>query len=237
MRRCASFAWARRSIRTRSAQSLPDNTGEIDPLEAHSNAANAIAFSADGRYALFASSDRTVRLYDIDAGRDLRRFIGHTASVWAVAFSPDGKRALSGSADATVRLWDVETGREIKRLTGHEALVTAVAFSPDGRQALSGGYDHNVILWDLESGQVVRDWPGQARYINHVGFSPDGRRALVAAEKSLRLWDLGAGQALGRFDGHTSSVIGAVSRRMGSESCRAATTAPFASGTWPLTAS
>jgi WD40 repeat protein/mono/diheme cytochrome c family protein len=189
------------------AQSLPDNTGEIDPLEAQSSAANAITFSRDGRFALFASSDKSVRLYDIDAGRDLRRFIGHTASVWAVAFSPDGKRALSGSADATVRLWDVETGREIKRLTGHEALVTTVAFSPDGRKALSGGYDHNVILWDLEAGKVAREWEGQARYVNHVAFSPDGRRALVAAEKSLRLWDVETGQALGRFDGHTNSVI------------------------------
>ncbi|HEX5268976.1 MAG TPA: c-type cytochrome domain-containing protein, partial [Gemmataceae bacterium] len=95
------------------AQALPDNTGEIDPLEAQSSAANAIAFSPDGQYALFASSDKSVRLYDIDAGRDRRRFIGHTASVWCVAFSPDGKRALSGGADATVRLWDVATGREV----------------------------------------------------------------------------------------------------------------------------
>jgi WD40 repeat protein len=191
------------------AQSLPDNTGEIDPLEAQSSAANAIAFSPDGQYALFASSDKSVRLHDIDAGRDLRRFIGHTASVWAVAFSPDGKRALSGSADATVRLWDVATGREIKRLNGHEALVTTVAFSPDGRKALSGGYDHSVILWDLENGRSLRDWPGKARYVNHVAFSPDGRRALVAAEKSLRLWNLDTGEEVGRFDGHTSSVIAA----------------------------
>jgi WD40 repeat protein/mono/diheme cytochrome c family protein len=191
------------------AQSLPDNTGEIDPLEAQSSRANAIAFSPDGRHALFASSDKTVRLHDIDAGRDLRRFIGHTASVWCVAFSPDGKRALSGSADATVRLWDVETGREVKRLNGHEALVTTVAFSPDGRRALSGGYDHTVILWDLESGRAVRDWEGQARYVNHVAFSPDEHRALIAAEKSLRLWDLDSGQEVGRFDGHTNSVIAA----------------------------
>jgi WD40 repeat protein/mono/diheme cytochrome c family protein len=189
------------------AQSLPDNTGEIDPLEAQSSAANAIVFSPDGRYALFASSDKSVRLYDIDAGRDKRRFIGHRASVWCVAFSPDGRHALSGGADATVRLWDVATGREIKTLTGHEALVTTVAFSPDGRRALSGGYDQNVILWDLDSGRALRTWEGKARYVNHVAFSPDGKRALVAAEKSLRLWDLAMGQEVGRFDGHTGSVI------------------------------
>jgi WD40 repeat protein/mono/diheme cytochrome c family protein len=192
------------------ARSLPDNTGEIDPLEAQSSAANAVAFSPDGRYALFASPDKSVRLYDIDGGRDRRRFIGHRASVWSVAFSPDGRRALSGGADATVRLWDVANGRELKTLTGHEALVTTVAFSPDGRRALSGGYDHAVILWDLESGRVLRRWEGQARYVNHVAFAPDGRRAVVAAEKILRLWDLETGAEVGRFKGHTRSVTSAI---------------------------
>ncbi len=192
------------------ARSLPDNTGEIDPLESQSSAANAIAFSPDGRYALIAGSDRSVRLYDIDAGRDRRRFIGHRASVWCVAFSPDGRRALSGGADATLRLWDVATGREIRTLVGHEALLTTVAFSPDGRRALSGGYDQNVILWDVDSGRALHEWPDPARYINSVAFSPDGRQALVAAGKSLLLWDLDTGEERGRFEGHSDSVTAAI---------------------------
>jgi WD40 repeat protein len=192
------------------ARSLPDNTGEVDPLESQSSAANAIAFSTDGRYALLAGSDRSVRLYDIDAGRDRRRFIGHRASVWCVAFSPDGRRALSGGADATVRLWDVATGREIRTLNGHEALVTTVAFSPDGRRVLSGGYDHNVILWDLDTGRALHEWPDKARYINSVAFSPDGRRALMAAGKSVLLWDVDTGSESGRFEGHGSSVTAAI---------------------------
>src|SRR5262249_12965598 len=134
-------------------QSLPDNTGEIDPLEAQSSKANAMAFSRDGRFAAFASADKTVHLYDVEAGRELRRCIGHLASVWCVAFSPNGTRLLSGGKDGTVRLWDAATGRELKRLDGHTDLVTAVAFSPDGRRALSAGYDHEALLWGLHNGQ------------------------------------------------------------------------------------
>jgi WD40 repeat protein len=187
-------------------QRLPDNTGEIDPLEAQSSPANSTAFSPDGRLALFASADKSVRLWDVDAGRDLRRFIGHTASVWAVAYSPDGKRALSGGADNTVRLWEVETGREIKRLDGHEGLVSTVAFSPDGKQALSGGYDHAVILWDLESGQAVRTVSDLAKYINCVAFAPDGQRALVCGENTIYLIDLKTGKERRRFEGHRGAV-------------------------------
>ena len=40
-----------------SGQGLPDNTGEVDPLEGSANQTNAVAFSHDGRRALLASAD------------------------------------------------------------------------------------------------------------------------------------------------------------------------------------
>ena len=139
-------------------QNLPDNTGEIDPLEGRSTQvqATSMAFSADGRFAIYGNSDKTVRLHDMDAARVIRQFVGHTASVWCVAVSADGKKALSGGADNVVRLWDVETARELKRFEGHTALVTAVAFTPDGQRAISASYDHTVIVWDVKTGQEIR---------------------------------------------------------------------------------
>jgi WD40 repeat protein len=190
-----------------ATQTLPDNTGEIDPLEAQSSQANSMAFAANGKRALIASPDKTVRLWDVEAERELRRFVGHTASVWSVAFSPDGSRALSGSMDTTVRLWEVETGRELRRLQGHDGLVTALAFSPDGRRALSGGYDHTVILWDLEAGTELRRFADLTRYINTTAFTPDGRRGVFAGESSIHLVDLESGVELRCIEGHTDAVV------------------------------
>lgn len=189
------------------AQSLPDNTGELDPLEGLSSSANSIDFTRDGRRALFASADRTVRLWDVEANREVRRFVGHTASVWSVAFSPDGKRALSGSADRTVRLWDVETGQEVHRLGNHTELVTCVTFSPDGRRALSGSYDRTVELHDLEKGQTLATFRDLARYVNAVAFAPDGRRAAVCGENRIHLIDTTTGQTIRRLEGHTAAVL------------------------------
>ncbi len=192
---------------TLSGQSLPDNTGEIDPLEAQSSPANAVAFSSDGKLALIAGADRSIRIWNVDAARDLRRLIGHTASVWSVAFSPDGRRALSGGADGTVRLWDVETGKEIRRFDGHRGLVSCVAFSPDGNRALSGGYDRTCILWDLNSGKELRTLQGEMKYIHAVAFAADGQSALVAADRSAWLWDLETAKIIGRLEGNGGSVV------------------------------
>jgi WD40 repeat protein/mono/diheme cytochrome c family protein len=187
----------------RSGESLPDQTGEADPLEAQSSPANATAFSPDGKLAAFASADRSVRIHDIEVSRDLRRCVGHTASVWCVKFSPDGTRLISGSKDGTLRVWDVETARELKKIDAHRDLVSAVAFSPDGKRALSAGYDHEVILWDLGRGEPVGTFSfSGATYIHAVAFSSDGKHALVAGEKTVHLIDAATGKLVRKLEGH-----------------------------------
>jgi WD40 repeat protein/mono/diheme cytochrome c family protein len=185
---------------------LPDNTGDLDPLEGPSSQTNAAAYSPDRRLVLLASADRSVRLLEVATGRELRRFVGHAASVWAVAFSPDGRRALSGSLDGTVRLWDVGTGQEIRRLDGHTGLVSAVAFAPDGRKAVSAGFDHAVVLWDLDTGRELRRIDGWTSVLHSVAIHPDGRRVLIGGDPGLVLLDLTLGEAL-QLDGHAGAVV------------------------------
>jgi WD40 repeat protein/mono/diheme cytochrome c family protein len=185
---------------------LPDNTGELDPLEARGGEANQIAFSPDGTRAIIASGDRTVRIYEVEGRRDLKRLIGHTGSVWAVALSADGKRALSGAMDGTARLWDTSSGNQLQKFDKHESLVTAVAFTPDGKWAVSGGFDGIVALWKTANGDEIRRWEGKAKYITAIAMDPTGKTALIAADRSLYLWDLYSGEVLKTFTGHTATV-------------------------------
>jgi WD40 repeat protein len=195
----------------KTGESLPDATGEADPLEAQSHPANAMAFSPDGKLAAFASNDRSVRIHDIETGRDVRRCIGHTASVWCVAFSPDGTRLLSGGKDGSVRLWDVETGRELLKLDAHVDLVSAVAFSPDGKRALSAGYDHEVILWNLDRGERVGGFSFTgAKYIHTLAFAAEGNLALAGGENVIHLFDAKTGKLQRKLEGHTAWVTAAV---------------------------
>ncbi|MBY0229167.1 MAG: hypothetical protein K2W96_07820, partial [Gemmataceae bacterium] len=191
-------------------ESLPDATGDADPLEILSSPANAAAISPDGKLAALASADKTVRIIEVATGRDVRRCVGHTASVWAVAFSPDGTRLLSGSKDGTVRLWDMETARELARMEGHLDLVSAVAFSPDGRQALSAGYDHELILWDLAKAARVPGFasPEGMKYPHAVGFSPDGKSLLATSGEVALVMDA-TGKVVKWLRGHSGWLTAA----------------------------
>lgn len=195
---------------TQIGASLPDNTGEIDPLEVSAGQANQMAFSKDGRRAVIASADRSVRYYEVEGRRDVKRFIGHTSSVWAVALSADGKRVLSGGMDGTARLWNVETAQELFKLEGHTGLVTAVAFTPDGQEAVTGGIDGYVIHWDLDTGKELRRWRGPMKYVSAIAIDPSGQQALIAADRVLRLWDMESNKQVRVFEGHTAPTTSVV---------------------------
>lgn len=158
----------------------------------------AVAFSPDGKYALSANEDQTIRLWSVDTGEEVRRFVGHTDKVNSLAFSPDGKSVLTASDDSTIRLWEVATGTEIRSFRGHHWNVNSARFSPDGRYVLSAGLDDTVRLWDLKTGGEIRRFEGYAhsgRFASNThaaqdaAFSPDGRLIASACDDALVLWN------------------------------------------------
>src|SRR5271155_4190438 len=62
--------------------------------------------SSDGAYALSASWDKTLRLWELSTGATTRRFVGHTNDVLSVSFSADNRQIVSGSRDRTIKLWN-----------------------------------------------------------------------------------------------------------------------------------
>jgi WD40 repeat protein len=63
-------------------------------------------FAVDGRTALFGSQDKTLKLWEVATGKELRTFTRHADPVLSVAVSPDSRSALSGSS-GTLKLWDL----------------------------------------------------------------------------------------------------------------------------------
>ncbi|VTS06483.1 c-type cytochrome domain-containing protein [Tuwongella immobilis] len=184
---------------SRLATSLPDNTGELDPLEGGANEINQAVFSADGRFALIAGADRSVRWMEVEGRRDIRRFVGHLGSVWSVAISPDGTKAASGSVDGSVRVWDIATGEPVRLLQGHRGLVSALQFTPDGEFLVSGGFDGRVQVWDLATGKWSNRWDGRVKSVYGLAVSPDGTQLAIAADQKIQLWNLDDGQPVKTF--------------------------------------
>jgi WD40 repeat protein len=179
----------------------------IRTFQGHANWVRAVALTPDGRCAISASWDGTLRLWDLESAQSIQTFEGHTDYVCAVAVTPDGDFAISGSADRTLRLWDLKSGQSIRTFVGHTGPVNAVALTPDGSRAVSASTDRTLRLWDLESGQSIHTLEGHAGPVNAVALAPEGHSAVSASsDNTLRLWDLENGESIRTLQGHPDWV-------------------------------
>lgn len=178
----------------------------------HSDSVRSIAFSPDGKTLASASSDHTIKLWDVATGIELRTLKGHSLDVNSVAFSPDGKTLASGSLDSTIKLWDVSTGAELLTLKAPN-VVNSVAFSPDGKTLASGDSgSEDIKLWNLSTGAEVRTLRSLRRRSYpavSVAFSPDGKTlASGSGGNEIKLWNVSTGAELRTFKGHADHPMG-----------------------------
>jgi WD40 repeat protein len=111
--------------------------------------------SNDGRRVLAGSDDRIMRLWDLQTGTILQRFVGHSDMVRNVAFLPGERRVLSVSYDRTAKVWDVASGKCLYTFTRHRDALKGVAIDPDGRHAFTVAGDGLVIRWRLPPPEAV----------------------------------------------------------------------------------
>jgi WD40 repeat protein len=181
----------------------------------HSESVQAVALTPDGRRAVSASKDNTLKVWDLESGVELHTLAGHASCVVAVAVTPDGRKAVSASWDRTLRVWDLGSGVGLHTLVGHSATISAVAVTPDGRRGISISEDGTLRTWDLESGEALstfkRVHKARNATVNALAVTPDGRRVVAASDDAtLKVLDLESGAKLTTLTGHEAAVVAVV---------------------------
>jgi WD40 repeat protein len=200
-------------------------------LRGHARCVWSVAFSPDGRTLASAAGDGErpegvgeLKLWDVQAGREVRSYEGADALLFSVAFAPDGETLAAAGWDRAVRVWDVGERRPKAVLRGHTAPVRGLAYAPDGRTLASAGFDGAVRLWEARAGTCLAVLTAEPCRLHAVAFRPDGR-VLAAAESTgawqtatpaggvqagpgrVRLWDVGARAVRAVLGPHRGAVL------------------------------
>jgi len=182
----------------------PQNAPPVLRLETgmHTAPIRAAATDAVGHLLATASFDKTVRLWSLATGeqlRVLRPAIGSGAEgeLFAVAVSPDGRFVVTGGWTGfewekanSLYVFETETGRLVRRIGGLPQVINRLAWSPDGRYIAAGLAGANGVrvydTGDWHGALVDGDYAGP---VYGLSFEETGRLAAAAFDGDVRLYD------------------------------------------------
>jgi len=169
--------------------------------------APSIAFSRDNRLVAASAADNSVKVWDVNSGREVLTLTGPQGTISAgfgvyfIGFASDNRLVTVSDA---ARVWDLSTGRELRTLelsspgtSGYTGGDAGMAISPDGTQfvMLDDDAEAYVRVIDLSSGREARRVKLSDKRVDTISFvfTPDGRvLAAGIVEKRLKFWDVTA---------------------------------------------
>jgi hypothetical protein len=148
---CVEFLRVRHAATRESPALLRD-------LADHIHVVNACAVTPDGRHAVSASHDKTLKVWELATGRAVATLEGHTSGVEACAVTPDSRHMVSASDDRTLKVWDLAT--YTCRFT-HRGDAAYLAVAVTATAILAG--DAAGTVWFLEVPPSMTSSSPQAR--------------------------------------------------------------------------
>ncbi|KAA8590294.1 hypothetical protein FQN60_014228 [Etheostoma spectabile] len=177
-------------------------------LEGHQLGVVSVDISHNGAIAASSSLDAHIRLWDLEAGKQIKSMDAGPVDAWSVAFSPDSKYIATGSHLGKVNIFGVESGKKEYSLDTRGKFILSIAYSPDGKYLASGAIDGIINIFDIATGKLLHTLEGHAMPIRSLTFSPDSQLLVTASDDGyIKIYDVQHANLAGTLSGHGSWVL------------------------------
>jgi RNA polymerase sigma factor (sigma-70 family) len=175
---------------------------QLRAIEAKDQLPVAMSIGMDGRKLATFDRNRTVHLWDLANGNEIRHFAIDDPKA---AFSPDLNLCASGAQGMTIiKIWSLATGKELLRFKRGGGGAIGFFFTSDGRTLLETAGGKDAFLWEVASGDQRRAIPRPQLGVP-AGISPDNR-LLAFGRGQIHIYDTATNSYIATFKGHEGEV-------------------------------
>jgi WD40 repeat protein len=185
----------------------PSNV-RLGELAGASEPVQAIATSADGKWAATGEANGMIRIWNLSEHKAAHTLAGHAGAITGLRFSLDGARLFTSSKDKTIRAWNVADGAAAGKIDA-PAEVNNIALVNGGQEIVSADADNVLRVWALpaqtgaaEPPKPVKELKGHGGPVTAVDSQlPDGKVILSGSQDgSIRVWNYDNGQQVRQMD-------------------------------------
>ena len=156
-----------------------------------------MAASPDGKQIAFVYKDKTIKIFDVVAGRFISRFSGPYNSLLDVQLTSNGRIALIAKQE--IQVWDWKLGKLLLSFPLPRS-VTKTAYSGKHNLLAAGQYGGLVSIIDLNKLVPLKEILYKKKHVSALAFHPDGKTIAIgvggfaALPGGLKLFDIATGQ-------------------------------------------
>ena len=110
-----------------------------------------LAFNSNGNVLASASTDLTIKLWNLETYKVTKTLQGHEHEVSGLSFIPNSDYLLSCSRDQSIRFWDTLSGFNLLTLThGHSDWIRRIAVNHNAKLFASASKDESIVIWNCD---------------------------------------------------------------------------------------
>ncbi|MBY0588679.1 protein kinase [bacterium] len=125
---------------------------------AHRDWIQKLVASADGRWIVSVSRDRTMKIWESATGRLIARVVAAHERLWGAAIHPDQEQIATSSADGVIRVWSRSHMGESPTLARFPEPAIDLVAGPGEREVIAASRIGDLTFWDVGSMRQLGNW-------------------------------------------------------------------------------
>jgi WD40 repeat protein len=167
----------------------------LKTLTEHTNRVEGLIVSNDKKYLISGSSDKTIRVWNIENDFECVQTLQQEGSVTSLCLLPNNI-LVCGLNNGKITKWNLNDFTKIDSFEAHEDCIWCLKHFSSS-QIASCSLDKIIKLWNLETNECLRTFTGHTESVNSLEISFDKSNLYSGStDSTVRVWDISSGECL-----------------------------------------